>query len=93
MTDVIDQWTTVRLAPGQDLAAPVDHPRPCKLGKVFVTEETKAILGMLGEAYCIGPSGVAALLIEELRHQGQIEQVWKAHRNRRRKLRYHARHR
>ena len=66
--------------------------RTQKLGKVFVSEETKAILAVIGEKYQIGPSGIAALIIEELRAEGQLNHIWKAHCNRRRKRLYRAKY-
>lgn len=88
----IDSWTTTSNAADAQSWAPVDHPRSEKLGKVYVTPTTKAILGVMGEKHNIGASGIAALLIEELRHQGQLQHVWKAHRNRRRKALYRKRY-
>lgn len=84
----LDSFTKRRLAPGAFASVPIDHVRSEKLGKVFITPETKAMLALIGEPHDIGPSGVAALLVEELRHQGQLAQVWRAQRNRRRKALY-----
>lgn len=85
----LDSLTTTRVAHGHIASMPIDHVRSERLGKVWVTPETKAMLHYIGEQYGIGASGIAALLIEELRHQGQLQQVWKAHRNRRRRIGYH----
>jgi hypothetical protein len=88
----LESWTTIRTLPGAIPTEPIDHPRSERLGKVFVTPETKALLAVIGERIGIGASGVAALLVEELRHQGQINQVWKAHQNRRRRAKYQTRY-
>lgn len=61
-----------------------------RLGKVYVTPETKAILNFIGEASEIGgASGVAGQMLEELRKQGQLHQLWKSRCNRLRKANYH----
>jgi len=88
----LDSLTTTRLKEGEFASQIMDHPRSEKMGKVFVTPETKALLQYIGEKYNIGPSGVAALLLEELRREGQMEQVWKAHCNRRRRTLYRAKY-
>lgn len=75
-----------KVAEGHQFSVPLDHARSERLGKVFVTPETKTMLATIAARhYDMGASGVAALLVEELRASGQLEQVWKAHKNRRRR--------
>lgn len=75
-----------KVAEGHQFSVPLAHARCEKLGKVFVTPDTKlALQTIAARHFDMGASGVAALLVEELCASGQIEQVWKAHKNRRRR--------
>jgi hypothetical protein len=85
----LDSWCTTRTAPDAKPNPPVVHTRSEKLGKVWVTPTLKAMLAEMGAPHGIGASGVLALLGEELRAQGQLHQVFKAQRNRRRRRLYH----